>query len=160
MMHTRRVDQAFIDDYNIHDSRLMTERAYAASQALVMMGTQSIPMSDDEAEEMSGTTYAVQESARTVDSLAAVNGTMDAGLTVGDGTGCTPITIAGSVPCNQNAVICGTVVQSQWALLVSLTKASDMCSCRVPHQHQLRAHHRQRLSGVQDAAIKNDVYTI
>jgi hypothetical protein len=119
MMHTRRGDQAFINNYNVHDSRLMTERAYAASQALAMMGTQSIPMSDDEAEEMSGTTYAVQESARTVDSLATVNGTMDARLAVGDGTGCTPIAIAGGVPCNQNAVNCGSVVQGQWTLLVS-----------------------------------------
>jgi hypothetical protein len=125
-----------------------------------MMGTQSMPMSDDEAEEMSGTTYAEQESARTVDSLATVNGTMDAGLAVGDGTGCTPIAIAGGVPCNQSAVNYGSIVQSQWTLLVSSTKASDMCSCRVPHRHQLRAHHRQRLSGVQDAAIENDVYTI
>jgi hypothetical protein len=159
-MHTRRVDQTFVDNYNIHDSRLMTGRAYTASQALTMMGTQSIPMSDDVAEEMSGTTYAVQESARTVDSLAAVNGTMDAGLAVGEGTGCTPIAIAGGVLCNQSAVNCCSVIQSQWTLLVSLTKASDMCSCRVSHRHQLRAPHRQRLSGVQDAAIKNDVYTI
>jgi hypothetical protein len=98
----------------------MTEGAHTASQALAMKGTQSMPMSDDEAEEMSGTTYAAQESAHTVDSLATVNG-----------TGCTPIAIAGGMQCNQNAVNCGSVIQNQWTLLVSLTKASDKCSGRV-----------------------------